>query len=295
MNAAQVTVIVPTTAQHARFGAIRRCIGSVRASSAQPVAIIAVVNGARSDPAVRAWLQRQPDIRYEYVAAPSAPNAVLHGRGLVATPFFSTLDDDDEYLPGATDLKLAALHADAAADLVVTNAYQCQDGAEALMYSHLHAVPADPLHTLFEANWLHNGNALYRSAAIGAAYFRDFRPYAEWTWLAYRLALDGRKVATLEQPTFRYHITPGSLSQSEAYFDSYLPLFERMLERAPPKEVAYLIRCKMGASWHHRSARALHERKWRRAVSSHLRSLLLPEGGKYLGYSRHLVTRWLFP
>lgn len=293
MDTPQVTVIVPTTAQQARFGAIKRCIESIRGSSGHPVPILAVVNGARFDDAVCAWLRAQHDVRCEYLATPSAPNAVWHGRKLVATPFFSTLDDDDEYLPGATDIKLTAMRADADVDLVVTNAYERVNGVDDLLYfSHLLAVPDQPLLSLFVANWLHNGNALYRSATIGPDYFADYRPYGEWTWLAYRIALDGRKIMALDIPTFRYHVTPGSLSQSEAYFDSYQPLFRHMLARNPPRQVARLIRRKMGANWHDHSARALEQGKWRHALSCHLRSLLLPDGWKYLSYSRHLLTPW---
>jgi hypothetical protein len=55
---------------------------------------------------------------------PSAPNAVKRGREFIKTPFFSTLDDDDEYLPGSTDLKLAVLKSNPKLDLIVTNGYR---------------------------------------------------------------------------------------------------------------------------------------------------------------------------
>ncbi len=290
---AQVTVIVPTTAQLSRRMEIMRCVQSIRASSQAAVHIITVVNGNRYDPDICAWLQAQPDVQYVYVEMPSAPNAVLEGRKLVATPYFSFVDDDDEYLPGATDLKLATLSAAPQADLVVTNTYRNFNNQDELLYSHLAEVPAQPLASLFVANWLNNGNALFRSATIGVDYFQDYRPYAEWTWLAFKLIMDHKRVLTLEQPTFRVHCTKGSLSQSDAYVDYYLPLYESMLAAGLPADITRLVRRRMGAAQHHHSVRALEGGRWREALSWHWCSLLLPGGLQYLSYTRHLLRYWV--
>ena len=286
-----VTVIIPTTAQKSRHAEIRRCIQSIRDSSRFEVQIITVVNGASPDPGVCEWLKVQSDVRFEYIETPSAPNAVFHGRKLVTTAYFSTLDDDDEYLEGSTDLKLAVLTSSPGTDLVVTNAYRRCDGVEELLYAHLATVPINPLKSLFEANWLHNGNSLFRSSSIGAEYFADYRPFAEWTWLAFKIALDGKKVQTLDHPTFRVNVTPNSLSQSDAYFDGYLPLFKSMIELAPPKDILRLIHRRMSAAWHLNSVRALQQGNRNVALRCHLRSLFLPGGLRYLSYSRHLLQR----
>lgn len=290
-----VTVIIPTTAQLARKAEIVRCVESIRQSSRLPVQIIAAVNGSRFDAGICDWLKAQSDIQFTYVEKPSAPNAVWEGRKLVQTPYFSTVDDDDEYLPGATDIKLAGLLAAPQADLIVTNAYRRCGEVEELLYHHLREVPAQPLAMLFTANWLHNGNALFRSSSVGADLFADYRPFAEWTWLAFKLAMAGKVVQTLEQPTFRVHVTPGSLSQSDAYFDYYLPLYDSMLAAHPPKAVARLIRRRMGAALHDHSVRALDRGRWAEALAYHMRSLVLPNGTQYLSYTRHLLTYWLSP
>lgn len=289
MQPSKVTVIVPTTAQRSRFSEIQRCVASIRASSVNPIHIIAVVNGARHDSEVCAWIKAQPDVQFEYAEMPSAPNAVLVGRKLVATPYFSTLDDDDEYLAGATDLKLGVLDASPDADLVVTNAYRRCGADEAVLYSHLDSVPDQPLASLFHANWLTNGNALFRTATIPVSFFNDFRPYAEWTWLAYKLSLAGKRVASILVPTFRVNVTEGSLSSSDAYVDHYLPLYRSMLALNPPPAIAALVRRKMSAAWHLQSARELQRKKWGAAVQSHLRSLFLPGGLRYLSYSARLL------
>lgn len=290
---AQVTVIVPTTAQLSRRMEIGRCLDSIRASSALPVKIIVVVNGRRYDDGVCAWLRAQPDVRYAYVELPSAPNAVWEGRRMVDTPYFSMVDDDDEYLPGATDLRLAALRDRPDADLVVTNAYRRFEGVDALLYHHLAQVQREPLAMLFEANWLTNGNALYRSDSVGADYFANYQPYAEWTWLAFKLSLDGKQIVTLEQPTFRVHVTGGSLSQSDAYFEFYLSLYQQMLAAAPPPAIARLIRRHLSGAQHDHSVRALGRGRWREALDWHWRSLRQPGGLQYLSYTRHFLLRFL--
>lgn len=284
-----VTVIIPTTAQASRSAQIRRCVDSIRASSARRTLIIVVINGGSPDPAVCTWLAAHADIACVFDPLPSAPHAVWQGRKLVRTAFFSTIDDDDEYLPCATDQKLAVLCAHPQADLVVTNALRLCDGLEALVYRHMAPAERQPLTDLFRANWLNSGNALYRSSSVPVHYFEDYRPYAEWTWLAFKLGMDGKVVATLEQPTFRVHVTAGSLSQSSAYFEHYLLLYQHMLAAGPPPAVVRLIRRRLSASQHDHSVRALGKGRWREALRWHWRSLLHPGGLQYLTYTRRLL------
>lgn len=268
---------------------IRRCVESIRASSSAPLDLIVVVNGNRFDPAICDWLKAQSDIRYHYTPTPSAPNAVLEGRRLVTTAFFSALDDDDEYMPGATDHKLAALKAHPSADFVVTNALRRCGDVEEVLYDHLDTVENNSLASLFESNWLHNGNALFKTETVTTAFFENYRPYAEWTWLAFKMIQAGLRVTVLDEPGFRVHVTPGSLSQSDAYVDAYLPLFESMLALSPPRHIQRLIRTKMSAAWHLHSVRELEKRNRKAAALAHWKSLWLPGGLRYLPYTRHIV------
>lgn len=292
-HTADVTVIVPSTAQLSRKMEIRRCIQSIRASSRLPLHIMVVVNGQSYDPGICDWLKSQPDVQFVYVEPGSAPNAVLEGRKLVRTPYFSFLDDDDEYLPGATDLKRAELLEHPDADLVVTNAFRLCGTEETVLYSHLREVARQPLLGLFDGNWLHNGNALFRTATVATDYFMNYKPYAEWTWLAFKLTMAGKTVRTLEQPTFRVHVTPGSLSQSDAYLYHFLQLYDSMLAAQPPAMIQRIIRRRIGAALHDYSARALDQAHGVDALRYHLRSLRQPGGLRYLGYTRHIIWHWL--
>jgi glycosyltransferase involved in cell wall biosynthesis len=289
----QVSTIIPTLAEEKRASALKKCIKSVRLSSSIKINIIVVVNGSRFDHELLTWLKQQHDVTLIIEPVPSAPNAIRLGRQAVTTPFFSTLDDDDEYLPQSTDRKLQTLISQPEAALLVTNIQSTQyNNTDQLYYDHLNRVPGDPLGTLFEQNWLASSNALYRSEQICNEFFSDFHPYAEWTWLAFKLALEGKRVATLNEACAKYNYTPDSLSHSAAYRDAYFSLFERMLDCSPPHRIKKMIQRRLSAALHDRSEELLKIGKNREAFAIHLRSLTLPGGWRYLAYSRYLIPGW---
>lgn len=280
---------MPTAADSRRRNCIRRCIDSIRGSSSGRVLILAVVNGERVDIEILDWLRSQPDVMVERVRLASSPNAQLHGRRLVTTPYFSFLDDDDEYLPGSTDTKLTALRLSPDADLVVTNGFRVDSDHHDLMYSHLQAVPSDPLGELFRSNWLASCGALYRSSTIGPGYFENYHKYLEWTWLAFRLVNDGRRVIAVDQPCFTVHASAASLSRSNEYFDAHLSLYHKMLGYSLAPNIARIIKRRIGAHLHHQAELDLRAGKYAPAIKSHLRSLVLPGGLRYLTFSRQFI------
>jgi hypothetical protein len=285
-----VSTIIATMAATERFSLVQRAVLSVRRSSRLPVTIIVVVNGKRSDPALVAWLREQPDVQLEMLAQPSLPHALLRGRELVRTPYFSTLDDDDEYLGNAIDLRLEALE-QTGADVVVTNGFRYGSGTLERSYDTLGKVPANPLEELFHMAWLHNGNALYRSDSVGREFFADHHAYAEWTWLAYKLALAGKRIAVLETPTFIYYDTPGSLSKSVACCGAYLSLYRRMLDANPPPAVVRHIKRRIQSGLHDQSCYALDQGKHLEALRFHIRSLTAG-GLRYFSFGRRLLPGW---
>jgi glycosyltransferase involved in cell wall biosynthesis len=285
-----VSTIIATMAAPNRAMLLQRAVRSVRQSSTLPVTIIVVVNGDRGDPEVMAWLRQQDDVTLEILKEPSLPAALLRGRELVQTPYFSTLDDDDEYLGSAIDLRLAAIR-ESGADVVVTNGFRYSSGTTRLSYDTLRKVPQNPLEELFYTTWLHNGNALYRSDSVGREFFANYHAYAEWTWLAFNLALKGKCIAVLETPTFIYYDTPGTLSKSSAYRTSFLPLYRKMLDAGPPPAVVRQIKRRIQSAWHDQSCQAL-DQGWRReALRCHFHSLATG-GLRYFSYGRRLLPGW---
>ena len=140
----KVSVIVATMATLNRAHLLKRAIESIRHSSTIPVKIIVVVNGSRHDIGLCRWLKDQADIHFEYLAAPSLPLALLKGRELVATEFFATLDDDDEYLGHAIDDRMRLIEAHSDIDLVVTNGYRNVGGVDNPAYKNLATTSEQP-------------------------------------------------------------------------------------------------------------------------------------------------------
>lgn len=290
---AQVSTIVATMAAANRATSLKRAIASIRSSSSGAIRIIVVVNGNRRDAALCDWLGAQSDVRLEFLPTPSLPDAILRGRELVETPFFSTLDDDDEYIEGSLDRRLSVMDTPDRPDIVVSNGYQHSGGIHTLTYENMDGVMTHPLQFLLHTKpWLQSCNGLYRSASIGPDFFKDHHAYAEWTWLAFRLAMAGKKISVLDEPVYICHDTPASLSKSAAYEQAYMSLFHRMLALKPPADVVALIHRKMSAHWHQLSADALRRGEWREALQCHLKSLFLDGGLRYLSYSRRLLPGW---
>ena len=284
-----VTVIIPTLAEKTRESQLKRCIASIRKSSKSEILIITVVNGNRFDDDLCHWLQQQPDLVFDYQPTPSLPLAQLRGRQLVKTPFFSFIDDDDEYLPEAIDMRLEKLASNPNLDALVTNGFLYSGEKDEMLYSDMSDITLDPLAALFHHNWLHNCNHLFRSDSIPDSFFADIHPFAEWTWLAYKLILQGKSIAVIDKPTFRYYDTPNSLSKSDAYTETFHGLYQKMLALSPPANIADLIRKRISADWHNRSDHALQKGDLIKAFKCHWHSLFELGGMQYLSYSRHLV------
>lgn len=285
----RISVIIPTLCEAARSGAIHRAITSIRNSSREPVLILVVVNGDRFDPTLLDTLRASPGVAVLQLAVASVTEAQLAGRRAVKTEYFSFLDDDDEYLPGALDHRLELLGGEQGYDLAVTEGYWTAEGVDSPLYGDLSDVPSDPLAAVLKRGWLNSANCLFKSSSVPADYFLDLEVHGEWTWLAFRLAMDRKKVVASNRPTFRYHDTPQSLSKSINHSKGYIRLFEHMLRKDPTEPYRSMIRKRLAQAHHDHSELLLGEGQRRHATKHHLRSLAYPGGWKYLPYTRHLI------
>jgi glycosyltransferase involved in cell wall biosynthesis len=286
----RITVIIPTLCEAVRVRALLRAIESIQHSSAKAVRVVVVVNGQRFDPDLLERLKQRRDIGVLQLAEGSQTLAQRAGRASVETEFFSFLDDDDEYLPGAIDDRLALLDAHPDAALAVSNGLICGRRGEAPLFTRMARVPHNPLMELFEENWLHNCNATFRTAMVPLRYFEDSHSMMEWTWLAFRLAMDGLRVVTSDALAFRYNDTPGSLSKTARFTHSRTTLYLRMLAMRPPPEVQETIRKRMCAAWHQVSLVELGAGNRSAALGAHWRSLTSHISGlRYLSFTRYLL------
>jgi hypothetical protein len=215
---------------------------------------------------------------------------VLQARRVIQTPYFAFLDDDDELTPGSTDQRVSLMNDNPAADLLVSNFYNCNpEPKRHFSEPQMKRIGDDPLLALMDFNWCHSANVMFRTDRVDIDYFEDSHPFGEWTWLAYRMAMARLRLMAVDMICCAYHNTEGSLSKTAAYRQAYLPLFRRMLALNPPQEIARLVQRKIGAALHNESTHALKSGHLVKAFGLHLRSLACPDGWKYLTYTRNFL------
>ena len=289
---ASIEVIIPTTCITGRWAVLQRAIGTVASQDAVNVRVLVVVNGDRFDPDCLAALRARSDLRVHYQLEGNLPLALRVGRSLVEAPFFCFLDDDDEYLPGALAYRVQPMLADPRVDFTASVGLRCVDGGDRLALTELQVdqINAQPLLSLGVENWLASCGGLYRSSSISLDYFDGVTQYYEWTYLAYRLAID-KTLRYLERPTFRINDSSDSLSKSAAYRLAEIDVLHKLLDLPLPRKAQVEIRRKIGSA-HHRISDYCLEQGWRMpAWQHHLKSLLYPGGWKYSTYSRHLLLQ----
>ena len=289
----KVSIIIPTLASISRKLQLVRAVESVLSDAMDSVKCIICVNGNQWDATTIEALRSRKGVELHRLPEPSLPKAIAFGRSVVRTEFFGFLDDDDELLPGAINERVKTYLSKPNCDLVVSNGIRRTALGDQLLLTRLESVPADPLTSLFEENWLPSCGGLFRTATIGQGYFVDYHEYAEWTWLAYRLAIEGKRVAIVNRPTFVVNDTPGSLSKSVAYDNAYIALYRRMLDRNPKASIRKVILRRMASALHDQSSASLKRGETFDAARSHFHSLFLPGGLRFLSYTRHIARQAL--
>lgn len=284
----RISVIIPTTCEARRWDSLKRAISSVTLQENVDVEVIVVVNGTRFDPGCYEELRNMPGLSVVYLEEGNLPRAVKYARSLVTTPFFAFLDDDDEYLPGALWRRLQPLLADETVGYVAANGYSHVDGRDEQAVTNVEAVQRDPLRALLRENWLASCGGLYRSSSVSSDYFDGKTRYLEWTLLAYKLASSMRMVF-VDEPTYRIHDSPDSLSKSEAFREAEIGVLNQILALELPADVKNGLRIKMGRAYHSLSNHYRRQGDLKRAWSCHLTSLRYPEGLRYVTYTRRLL------
>lgn len=290
MTNVPITIVIPTTCRRERADLLRNAIASIHRAAPGAVEVIVAMNGPHVDPEMAAELQERPDIRVVRFAEGSSPMAIWRALELVESEFFGVLDDDDEMLPRGLTMRLEALYAEPRADLVLSNGFRNTAGRDELYLRHLDRVVHDPLRAFFVENWLPSCGALFRRSRIERTLFENYHPLAEWSWLAFRIAMAGKKILALQEPTFRVRAdTPESASKSHAYVLSYVGLYERMLAMNPRPDVRAILRRRLSQAHHDASVQwmKLHETSF--AWHHHARSLVTPYGWRFFWYVRHIL------
>jgi glycosyltransferase involved in cell wall biosynthesis len=285
-----VSVIVPTRALAGRAALLRRALDSVFAQQGVRVVPIVVINGPGPDPdTVR---QLTTDSRLRVVTLPPAdydlPAALLAGRNLVDTPWFSELDDDDLLLPTALAERVNALEDDAYG-AAISNGLRRNAAGDVLHIPDASLVERDPIRALPKHNWLLPGSWLCRTDAVPGWIFEGMPPFLECTYLALRLATHCR-VRILAQPGVIWHTdTPIAVTRSREYVMGQVTALQRILQLDMPADVRTAFRTKMSLACHGISDLHLQEGAQGAAWDWHLRSLAQPGGLRYLAFTLKLL------
>lgn len=286
-----VCVLVATLASSDRAPYVLRAIDSLRAQSKVYARPIVVVNGEMADPAVVGNLEQDRDITVLYRPEANLPRALAAGRRLVDTPFFAQLDDDDELLPNALELRLQRMMQLDKPDAVVTNGLIRAGSLETESMADFPLVERDPMRTLMERNWMLPGSALFRTETLSEAVFEATPRFLEWTYIGLLLASRYR-LALLSSPTvIHYDDHAFSVNQSRECTLGRPHAFEAVLALDLPAEVKRQLRVKRGAAWHQAAQAAATGDRTGSAWAAHLRSLTAPGGWRYISYTRHLLRK----
>jgi glycosyltransferase involved in cell wall biosynthesis len=286
----RVTVIIPTMALADRSAMLDRAIDSLGGCSRYPVHVLVVVNGGRFDEMTVARLRARNEVEVIQIASAGLPGALRVGREAVRTEFFSFLDDDDEYLPGAIDTRAEMLDGRPEVALAVTNGYRCIGGVDTLAARHVSQVEQDPMAALFQGNWLASCGGLFRSSIVGSEYFADVVPYLEWTWIAFSLCNASCNISALDVPTYRIHDTPGSASKSQEFERARHALVSRMLAAGPSEATRRRILQQRRDVLHCLASMDSESGDLRSAWGYHWATLMASGGWRYLPFTRHLVV-----
>jgi glycosyltransferase involved in cell wall biosynthesis len=287
-----VTVFIATTAEKKRANSIRNAIKSVL--SQVGTKLIIIINGNKFDASLKFELENQPDVECYYLSLGNFPEALKYARKIVDTNYFSFLDDDDELTEGSIEKRLNAFKDPKGIDAVVGNGYRKnKSNVKSLMLDTLKVEKfnKNPLLSLFErrGNWLASCSGLYRTSSIPQEYFDDYAKYAEWSYLAVKIA-SYRHVKLVDSPCFIINETQGSLSHTlEYYIEQYHYLF-KLLGMNLPKDINTIIRIKKIDMEHQLSTLYLDKGEVLKAWYYHILSLT-----SLRGFKRYVLsTRYLF-
>lgn len=286
----QVDVIVRTILSKTRERAILRAIDSIHAcAQARPIVL---VDGNGYDEHLLDTLRQRPEVllHFQPESTPGRGRAIAAGRQLVTAPYFMYLDDDDELLPAG--MAQVAEHAASNHDwdVLITNGYFSANGKRTPMYLDLGVHAAHPLRSLMSECWLFPGASVFRTESVSAAFLDTDRDHHEWTYLAFLLTIDKKRIGFLDVPTIVYNDTPISASKLFRHEEEQISLLEEMKADARVDALTRAIIERKYRNTLHVLARHYWQRGVRgKAWSYHLRSMRPPFTFKYLLFSRKLL------
>jgi glycosyltransferase involved in cell wall biosynthesis len=284
-----VTVIIPTLGLLERAASLRAAINSALDQAGVTPTVIVILNGPKRDAEVERELRDNVRVTLVVRDARGIPAALAAGRARVRTPWFSTLDDDDLYLPGALLLRVRELEKAPECAAAFTNGYIRNGTRDALHVRGKHRIDVDPVRAMLDGNWCLPGSWICRSSMVGKEVFDDMPRHLECTYFALRIATE-HPIVWMDTPTVVYNVgSPSADSQSRAFVLGQVRALRRIVQLDLPDDVRHAYRMRIACAYH---SAAEHERKSGALLAAcrwHIGSLLQPAGWRYALFTRHLV------
>jgi len=292
----EVTVFIATTAERKREHSIQNAIKSVLTQA--DTKLVVIINGDRFDRSLKMKLESLTEIECHYLSLGNFPEALKYARSIVNTNYFSFLDDDDELTKNSIDSRLNTIKRSKYLDVVIGNGYRKnKNNVKKLVLDtqKIERFNQDPVFSLFQkrGNWLASCSGLYRTATIPQEYFDDYAKYAEWSYLAVKIACH-KKIALVEAPCFIINETGESLSHSLEYYDAQYHYLFKLLAMGLPPQINTIIGAKKVDMEHQLSILYFEDGKRSKAWYYHYLSLSTFYGFKrYILSTRHFFfTKW---
>lgn len=284
-----VGVIVPTCAVAERAALIHRALASVLSQEGVNAVPVVVVNGANRCPELVRELGSDPRVQLIEIPQAGIPDALRAGRDAMQCEWFSSLDDDDLYLPDALATRVQALRARPECGAVVTNGYVRGHGVERLHVPDMQRVARDPLKALTEGNWLLPGSWMCRTESVGSGLFHRMPRMLECTYLALQLVLHCRP-CFVDRPTVVWNTdTPGSASKSREYWLGHVEALEQLLELPLPPDTRRWLMASRTSAQHERADFHLRENALLQAWPWHIRTLTSRGGWRHAPFTLRLL------
>lgn len=286
----RVDVIIRTLALESRERELLRALEGIQRQSFLAARPIVVVNGDRYHPPLVEALRKRPGILFHYEQEASAGHALAVGRSLVTAPHFMFLDDDDELVEQGLQRLARYLAENSEWDVLITNGYFSSNAQVRPMYLDLAAHAVHPLRSLLGECWLCPGASIFRTESISSQFLDVKRDYHEWTYIAFLLAIEGKRISFLDVPTVTYYDTQVSASKTFEYEEAALDLLHAMRgdPRLDSKTLALMER-KYRNALHTLASLCWRQGARRKAWQYHMRSMRPPFTFKYLLFSRKLL------
>lgn len=290
-NNPQISVIIPTTCEDSRSESLLRAISSIREQEGVLVEILLICNGNRQDGQLLAYLERQDGLRILRIQEGNVSKARYLGVCNVNSEFFCFLDDDDEFLPGCLQQRLAVMTNDLDCEVVVTNGFYHILGTDIPMVSSDLAlmINSDVCGTFLQQNWFSSPASMFRTQRIKAELFDFAYRYFEWTYLFFRIVSLKKKLVFDNVITYRkYEDNPLAVSKSIEYALAYPDFLIEVKRLKLPKDVKGAIQKKYVTALNSQSNIYRERGQLINAWKFHL-ACLMHGGWQYISYTRRLL------